>query len=1402
MEALKAHRRRVAAKKQRIAVRQAQKRERTHDYETKQRAELTRRYHPQLLNIPSHGNEQGLAYTGPHGSVTGDLAKLGSHTLSALLHVTGHSPEQDVNRVFHPSATQRAIAHPRQLVKGLSHLSRDRYLAASVPGYKPHSFPQVSVPKAAYAVGVVANEARKGNLHPLGKTLRDIGIYTATAPAGVVQALADPVGTAREYTKDANRRYSGSYKQVERRVKKQGAGAEAADLLTLGTPAAAGAGRGITTAAREFAPNSRAARFLTEHRPDLRVSGNASKRQELSPNAFRAVAQRGEDRARAARVRKRTARAAKQGRPAPGLQPRSAEQVRQDALYNRRTAGARHRRALRAGDSMSVEQSRRDLVTAKRQQARAKARRQGARAEVVPLFEKRAERIVQAEVQSRHHQRFKARRQQEITGSQGSALANISHLNRHERLAVTLAIKGAMPLDKEHAVPWLHNVREAMHREYQATQREGTGQALKAIDDLIAHSDRAFTPKLRQFQAEEVARTQRISSTDRELRATTAQAQPRRAQAFALEAQGIDVPQHPHEALMAQFEPKGPRHQAAVAARATERRTRTVVTRKVRQARQELDASRRELSNARAAEKYRQGRTELLVGRSDRTRPVDHPEAGTRPRRSLAGLERAGGRTLEARVRVKRAENRLREAERQGREQLRTVRATRIEAERATGRKAKAEAQASKPEHDAAFAAAIDEIARSHGLPSPGYIKDYKHRAQVEGKSPAAIGGEHAAPGLKRSELALFKTGRADLSPQAHLQSLSEQVKRQANHDMIEESANLHALPPPSKQEMRAALGHEKDDLTADDWRQILAHRGQDTADWAVWQPGRFQDALDSAASDAAGRGGETAAEAEGVTQSAVRAGFQESLKTADNARVGGTYVIPREVYREIADRKSGLTGRALDKFMGAQAGLLLGLSPKWAQFQIGANAFLSGFGVRGNLTAFVTAKRDWERAFTPEVRAYAHEMFGTGVGRAHANQRVQLGAAIDDTGLLGWGRAWREAAGIRYRYRKNQIPGVRNIEGNPLFQLDAAQNEFFKKAVFTSEIKRLYWHQITRDAGHLNAALQRIDHLLRGASADQLKEFSRDPEILDSALRHTDAVLGNYVRYTAKERAGIRRVVLFYGFMRYALRTAFYTAPVHHPIIGSIVLKLSQLHKQEVDELFGGHALPWTYGRIFFSGHSPLSLLKVGQKVPGKADLYSIDLGRLSPTQSPITDVGTEGPKALFSTVLSPLAQSIANTYAYGEDLFTGQKLRYGGSTQDRPLTWGARNRIFLNDALTTATPFREFERITQPEKTTPDTLPWDPKPVKYKTPEKQAEQERRTRAARRRGIQGDILSAIFAPYPQLDTSRDTIRTAQQAKRKGGSSGSGSILDELQSHRQNSAGQGLMDELQKLRGR
>jgi hypothetical protein len=686
MEALKAHRRRVAAKKQRIAVRQAQKRERTHDYETKQRAELTRRYHPQLLNIPSHGNEQGLAYTGPHGSVTGDLAKLGSHTLSALLHVTGHSPEQDVNRVFHPSATQRAIAHPRQLVKGLSHLSRDRYLAASVPGYKPHSFPQVSVPKAAYAVGVVANEARKGNLHPLGKTLRDIGIYTATAPAGVVQALADPVGTAREYTKDANRRYSGSYKQVERRVKKQGAGAEAADLLTLGTPAAAGAGRGITTAAREFAPNSRAARFLTEHRPDLRVSGNASKRQELSPNAFRAVAQRGEDRARAARVRKRTARAAKQGRPAPGLQPRSAEQVRQDALYNRRTAGARHRRALRAGDSMSVEQSRRDLVTAKRQQARAKARRQGARAEVVPLFEKRAERIVQAEVQSRHHQRFKARRQQEITGSQGSALANISHLNRHERLAVTLAIKGAMPLDKEHAVPWLHNVREAMHREYQATQREGTGQALKAIDDLIAHSDRAFTPKLRQFQAEEVARTQRISSTDRELRATTAQAQPRRAQAFALEAQGIDVPQHPHEALMAQFEPKGPRHQAAVAARATERRTRTVVTRKVRQARQELDASRRELSNARAAEKYRQGRTELLVGRSDRTRPVDHPEAGTRPRRSLAGLERAGGRTLEARVRVKRAENRLREAERQGREQLRTVRATRIEAERSPAR--------------------------------------------------------------------------------------------------------------------------------------------------------------------------------------------------------------------------------------------------------------------------------------------------------------------------------------------------------------------------------------------------------------------------------------------------------------------------------------------------------------------------------------------------------------------------------------------------------------------------------------------------------------------------------------------------------------------------------------------
>jgi hypothetical protein len=134
----------------------------------------------------------------------------------------------------------------------------------------------------------------------------------------------------------------------------------------------------------------------------------------------------------------------------------------------------------------------------------------------------------------------------------------------------------------------------------------------------------------------------------------------------------------------------------------------------------------------------------------------------------------------------------------------------------------------------------------------------------------------------------------------------------------------------------------------------------------------------------------------------------------------------------------------------------------------------------------------------------------------------------------------------------------------------------------------------------------------------------------------------------------------MFYGFLRFASKFAFYTLPYKHPIATAIGAKLALLHNEEVIDLLmdesakqGGDPKDRatvrkdflnSFGRIYIND---------------KGKLTSIDTQRFNPWASPYMDV-LEDPQAALG-MISPLLQAVIDPIR-GESTFTQQPLNTRG--------------------------------------------------------------------------------------------------------------------------------------------
>lgn len=331
----------------------------------------------------------------------------------------------------------------------------------------------------------------------------------------------------------------------------------------------------------------------------------------------------------------------------------------------------------------------------------------------------------------------------------------------------------------------------------------------------------------------------------------------------------------------------------------------------------------------------------------------------------------------------------------------------------------------------------------------------------------------------------------------------------------------------------------------------------------------------------------------------------------------------------------------------------------------------------------------------------------------------------------------------------------------NPLdlmFRADNAQNRFFKRSVLYSEIKRDAYRRLGRDVGQLARAQQQVVNLLRLGPRERMDAILRNPRAIEKHAQAVLDVLGDYTRFTPDERRILKRGVLFYGFLRYSLRTVFYTLPVKHPIAAGITGMLANLHNEEVRELLGGDEAPWAYARIFFERDG---------------ELKSIDLARANPATNQFIDAIQMGPRKGFARLaglMSPLLAGIADQ-GYSVSSFTGRPFTGHGD----PNYWSgtdadARWRIFVGDLMRTAYPYRVAERVMVGGRgTTDDSLLFAPRFVDYRTSDAQAREAKRIREA---GSVPERLTRELLPFlPKPDHTRETVRRIQQRNRRRSSS-------------------------------
>lgn len=337
----------------------------------------------------------------------------------------------------------------------------------------------------------------------------------------------------------------------------------------------------------------------------------------------------------------------------------------------------------------------------------------------------------------------------------------------------------------------------------------------------------------------------------------------------------------------------------------------------------------------------------------------------------------------------------------------------------------------------------------------------------------------------------------------------------------------------------------------------------------------------------------------------------------------------------------------------------------------------------------------------------------------------------------------------------------------NPYF--DDKQNAFFRRAMFYDAARRQARDNIGRNARGIRSETRPLIKLLEMPDGPEKLAALKaaEPQFVRVAEK-VDDMLGNFTRYTAAERKGLKSAVLFYGFMRWSTRFAFYTLPVKHPVAASISAKLGQMQREEIISLLADEAASMSaapaeeYEKLLRAGWSPWAFGRVWLTKNGT--LESIDLARVNPMLTPLVEVLSEGPKA-FVGLTAPAFTGLADL-AYDKSGFLQSPLV---DAENEALDAGGRFKYWAGQQAKLAFPVRASDAVLNPKPQASGAFPLlAPSPKRPKT---ETTREKHRQIVRNKGDTTERVLDQAIPF-RSRPNRTVEGLVKALEKKQGSSG------------------------------
>lgn len=629
-----------------------------------------------------------------------------------------------------------------------------------------------------------------------------------------------------------------------------------------------------------------------------------------------------------------------------------------------------------------------------------------------------------------------------------------------------------------------------------------------------------------------------------------------------------------------------------------------------------------------------------------------------------------------------------------------------------------------RPETAEEFTARVAKVAARKGLEKPLYFPSesiaLEHHPDF---SAHAVGRSRATATPKAYTGKLFREGREDTHPEVYLTGLQRSIKRKHNWNLVADTFDQNAFKGLTNMKMGEI-------------RKELDRRGIDPNSVSLWNPGRYRDELRTAQETSAGRHGdaEIADDEFGVNhlQQAVASSAIKDPAAVPNHlhETSGWSVVPRDAFNEIdaGTKPSGKAGRSWDILRGKQSRLMLSPNPAWNTFQVLSNAGLGAAATTakgGFLPVALARQARLYKRLSPEARSEVDALAGEGAS-IHG-QQARMGATMTV------GKRYRnlKASPVWDKRVAGKGPTVRNL--NPLeagFAVDRWQNAHFRRAVL----------------------MQSMKHEVGKLDAQGVEDIIKDPARAEDHAQFMNDWMGDYTTYTSRERKGIARGPMFYGFLRHSLNLVFKTIPRDHPILGSIIMELGQLQQDELEKL-GVDNLPWAKGKYYYSQG-------------GK--LHEVDLSRANPAMNALTGVNSPSQLAgVGGPLMGALSDQAFHASGFKDKQWSvyGKAAPYGAkASYFNP----ARGRVLLEDLLGTVPAYRTAEKATMFGPQGDDSLLWSHRPIKHKDKELRRADLERIEEDRRAANIAQILMPLIPRQsrdPEIAKTYGIKRTKKKRK-------------------------------------